>query len=173
VSFRWIKPTLFAVVAGGILTFALSGHYGWFGLGETPPGPFGAALVAEGTAGAERWAVVAIRTADGEALHLRHRGVEVKEAVLDVEDVLDRQTRSFRPGRYEVAVVGLSGTGQSMLFGLLPPGAVRAEMVGESAKVEVRTSTLGPYVIAPVPARRDAAAVLQVYDGQGRPILPW
>jgi hypothetical protein len=170
VSSRWVKPALLAVVVGAILTVALSGHVGWFGLGATPPGPFGATLVAEGAAGTERWAVVAIRTADGEGLHLRHRGVEVTQAVLGVENVLDRRTRSFRPGGYEVAVVGLPGTDRSVLFGLLPAGAVRAETA--QGGVEVRQSTLGPYVIAPAPAGDDAAIDVQVYDSRSQELRP-
>jgi hypothetical protein len=164
----------------GILAFALAGQFGW--LGGPDPGPTEAQLLAEGTVDDERWAVVLVRTEKDETTHLRNRGVDVKVAELGTEQVLDRQHRRFVPGEYEIAVVTLPGTSRPLFFGLLPAGAVRAEVVPDPRKdaaipIKIRAGdgTAVPYVIDPAPSSTapwEDSVIVRVYDHQDQRLLP-
>ena len=174
-SFKVVKAVLGAVVVAGIGLLGVAGHRGW--IGDPEPGATGARLLAEGTIEREKWALVLVRTADGETARLRSRGVDVKVAELGTEDVLDRPRGRFVPGRYEMGLVTLPGTGQPMFFGLLPDGAARAEVVPDiNIKIQTSGGTTGAYVFQSAPGspatwQGKASVPVDVFDAQGRPLL--
>jgi hypothetical protein len=184
VSFKTVKNVAAGVVVGGILLIASAGHFGWMGLGDPDPAPIEARLLTEGMVGGQPWAVVLVRSAKGEAPHLRSRGVDVEVGALQTEQVIDRPRARVVPGEYKIEVVTLPGTSQPMVFGLLPIGAVRAEVVpdtvtGAAIPVEIRAGdgTAVPYVIAPAPGspatwEGRSSVIIRVYNDESRQLLP-
>lgn len=143
-------------------------------------------LLAEGPAGATRWAVVLIHERGrGDCLEFRYRGAVVDRGC-EATTFLDR---------YTLHVSVPHGTTTPMIFGVLPEGAARAEIalggmgllhrrepVGPMAPVEVRTfGESGRYVVEPAPAGgrpggdawRDGTTVdIEVYDDRDRRLAP-
>jgi len=136
-------------------------------------------LLAGGAVGETRWSVVRIHDKDyGDCLELRSHGVAV-EHTCSVASML---------GQYTVAVAVLRGTGQPLIFGLLPAGAARAEVATDGgtalrpmpgrpmAAVDVLGSGDLRFVAGPAPAARtgrwaDGDTVnVAAYDTGDRPI---
>jgi hypothetical protein len=136
-------------------------------------------LLAGGAVGGTRWSVVQIHDKDyGDCLELRSHGVAVEHTC----------SASSMLGQHTVEVAVLRGTGQPLIFGLLPAGTARAEVATDGgtalrpmpgramAAVEVLTSGELRFVAGPAPAARtgrwaDGDTVnVTAYDTGGRPI---
>ena len=136
-------------------------------------------LLAGGATGGIRWSVVQIHDEDyGDCLELRSRGVPVEHTC----------SASSMLGQYTIAVAVLRGTGQPLIFGLLPAGTARAEVATDGgtalrpmpgramSAVEVLKSGDLRFVAGPAPAARtgrwaDGDTVnVAVYDKGDKPI---
>ena len=136
-------------------------------------------LLAGGAVGETRWSVVQIRDKDyGDCLELRSQGVAVEHTC----------SPSSMLGQYTIAVAVLRGTGQPLIFGLLPAGTARAEVATDGgtalrpmpgrtmSAVEVLESGDLRFVAGPAPAGRsgrwaDGDTVnVAAYDNGDRPI---
>ena len=136
-------------------------------------------LLAGGAIGETRWSVVQIHDKDyGDCLELRSHGVAVEHTC----------STSSMLGQYTVAVAVLRGTGQPLVFGLLPAGTARAEVATDGgtalrpmpgramSAVEVLKAGELRFVAGPAPAARsgqwaDGDTVnVAAYDTGGKPI---
>jgi hypothetical protein len=128
----------------------------------------------------ENWLVLMVHEKDnGDCLHLRRSGVPVAR----------RCAPSSLLRTYRLDVETLRGTNEQIVFGMLPDGATRAEVVLSGdlsprrmpgtvlAPVPVRSSGgSGRYVAGPAPAGArwgDVNSVsVEVYDGRGTVMAP-
>ena len=136
-------------------------------------------LLTGGAIGKTRWSVVQIHDKDyGDCLELRSRGVAVEHTC----------STSSMLGQYTITVAVLRGTGQPLVFGLLPAGTTRAEVAMDGgtalrpmpgramSAVEVLKSGNVRFVAGPAPATRtgrwaDGDTVnVTAYDTGGKPI---
>jgi len=136
-------------------------------------------LLAGGAVGETRWSVVQIHDKDyGDCLELRSRGIAVEHTC----------SASSMLGQYTIGVTVLRGTGQPLIFGLLPAGTARAEVATDGgtalrpmpgramSAVEVLKSGDLRFVAGPAPAARtgrwaDGDTVnVAVYDKGDKPI---
>jgi hypothetical protein len=159
-----------------IVLFAMAGCDRLDGLSQQRGDP---RLLAGGAVGETRWSVVRIHDKDyGDCLELRSRGVAVERTC----------STSSMLGQYTIAVVVLRGTGQPLVFGLLPAGTARAEVATDGgtalrpmpgramSAVEVLKSGDLRFVAGPAPAARtgswaDGDTVnVAAYDNGDEPI---
>jgi hypothetical protein len=169
-------------VAAAVVLLAVAGCDRLDGMFQQRSNP---RLLASGAIGETRWSVVQIHDKDyGDCLELRSRGVPVEHTC----------TPSSMLGQFTIGVTVLNGTGQPLVFGLLPTGTTRAEVPLDGGTalrpipgrkmtaVEVQKNGDLRFVAEPAPPERttassgawkDGATVnVTAYDEQDKPIAP-